>query len=290
MSVILSVNGISDHEIAYNPAVIIQEHRKIIAVRVENKYSDWQNPEQYDPHIMFFRRIGNTLRLLPDTPVFVKYEDPWATWITPASGPPQLLFGAVWVDLSAGLPVITTRLFLSPNVARLDPYSPFAEIRGMKDIRVCQLPDGRYAVFTRPVIENMFFGRIGFVIVDDIFEINEAVARAQLLKLDIDSADKVGPNEVYYESGVIKVICHIATMDTGGSLHYSANRFIVDPSRPFDTQIHLTQLCTRSDFPPAPAKTPLLTDVVFPGGTGGVGQSELYCGLSDSAVGVFNLN
>lgn len=284
---ILSVAGLKPTEIAYNPAVIIQDGQKIIAARVESRDSTWHDPDQYDPHIMFYQRAGDSLHLLPRSPVFVRYEDPWATWLTTSVGTRQLLFGAVWVDYSVSPPVITTRIFLAPSVQELDPFSPVVEIRGMKDVRLCQLPDGRLAVFTRPQFDDMFFGRIGFIIIDDLADLTSAVPQAALLKIDMDSSGKIGANEVLYYQNRLQVICHVATLGSARDLHYRAFHFSLDPDSPFTGQIHLSPLCCRSDFPTSLPKADYLEDVVFPGGIGSPQEQEFYCGLSDSSLGVF---
>lgn len=285
---LLTVKGLSKNEIAYNPAVILQGKQKVIAVRVESKDSDWQG-SNYDPHIMFYRREGSQLVLLPKTPIFIRHEDPWATWINSPFGPPELLFGAVCPDLSTSPPTVTTRIYLAPSVEQLDPYRPYLEVRGMKDIRICQLPEGKLAVFTRPTINHMFFGRIGFAIINSLPELPEAVKDAQLLNLNIDSSSIVGTNEVSFSSGQVQVFCHVATKSLDEAMHYSAYKFLVDPNNPFSQQIPLQQVCARADFPSCPAKTKFVEDVVFPGGTGGLRETDFYCGLSDAAIGVISL-
>jgi hypothetical protein len=305
---LLEVDGIRADEIAYNPAVIIQKNgnkiasgASIIAARVESLGSYWLS-EHYDPHVLFFTRQGNHLVLIPDTPIFRQYEDPWATWLTGKNKQPQLLFGGVLVDYSDKKPVITTQLHLAPSVQELNPDRFFMEIRGMKDVRFAQLPTGQLAVFTRPTTGNASPGRIGLKIINSLRDINnpKMIQDAELLKFDLGPDCKIGANEAFFveKTGLLHVFCHIATVDgtdfedESSPLHYAGYEFDVDPNAPFDKIIIPTLVAMRSDFPKntGNSKSPKFNDVLFPGGTGGPNQTEFYVGLGDARIGVINLS
>jgi len=308
--VLLDVIGIEPGEIAYNPAVIVQRNKHtvasgapVIAVRVENLNSDWLNPKLYNPHIMFFTRQNDALIPLPGTPVFLGCEDPWATWMRGKDREPQLLFGVVKVDFAGKEPVITTQLYLAQSVQDLRTENPIAIIRGMKDVRVAPLLDGRLAVFTRPLTGAAYPGRVGFAIIDSIEEIEKAVINAPLLPFSLDKNERIGVNEAY-EIGpsTLHVFCHIARVDPmqqdgrevfdfdRGIIHYSGYQFDLDPNHPYDDNIALHKVADRSNFPinSGPSKGKRYDDVIFPGGTGGLGQTQYYCGVEDAQVGVID--
>lgn len=303
-SKLLKVVGIKDDEIAYNPAVIVQKNKdrivggkKIIAVRVENLKSDWNNPDLYDPRIMFFFRERDRLLPIPDLPIFWGYEDPWCTWLTGKDGTPQLLFGGVKVDFENDRPLITTQFHLASSVQKLNPLKPILEVKGMKDIRVVQLKNGKLAVFTRPTTDKAAPGRIGFLMIDEIEELrdNRLIEKARLLPFDIDPKIKIGANEAHVNKKTIHVFCHLATADLGdfekGDIYYACYEFHVDPAHPFDKKISLKKVADRLDFPRNNliSKGVRFDNVIFPGGTGGLSEPELYVGVEDALIGVLNL-
>lgn len=305
---LLEVRGIGSSEIAYNPAVIVQKNVNkiahgvnIIAARIESLNSNWLNPKLYDPHIMFFTSLDDRLVPIPDTPIFRQYEDPWAAWLNGSNGKPQLLFGGVKVDYSGSKPVITTKLHLAPSVQQLNPNVPFTEIRGMKDVRFTELPNGQLAVFTRPTEGEAFPGRIGLIIIDNLNDIKnpETVRNAKLLKFNFESFCKIGANEAYFaeKTGLLHVFFHIATTDgndfddENSPIHYAGYEFEVDPKTAFDGVITPSLVAKRSDFPEntGNSKGARFNDVLFPGGTGGPDQKEYFVGIEDARIGVINI-
>lgn len=308
MGRLLTVQGLRDDEIAYNPAVIVQKNANkiaggvnIIAARVESLDSHWLDPKLYDPHIVFFARKDDHLVPIPDTPVFRQYEDPWATWVVGEDAVPQLLFGGVKIEYRGDKAVITTQLHLSPSVQELHPDRPFCQIRGMKDIRFAQLPNGRLAVFTRPTTGKAYPGRIGLTIIDSPHDLKnpETVHHAPLLPCTIDPNCKIGANEAFFveRTGLIHVFCHIATADGNdfddekSPIHYAGYEFDVDPKAPFDGVITPSLVARRSDFPQntGNSKGPRYNDILFPGGTGGSDQKQYLVGLEDVLIGVMDI-
>lgn len=316
---LLDVHGIKSGEIAYNPAVIVQKNinkiargANIIAARVESLDSHWLDPDIYDTHVIFFTQQDNILMPIPDTPVFPKLEDPWATWLSSSSGKPQLLFGGVKVEFNGKIPIISTQLYLAPSVQELDVNNPIAEIRRMKDIRAAQLQSGKIAVFTRPTTDEAFPGRIGFTIIENIQDIDKAVVYAKLLKFNLDKNVKIGANEAYSimkteSTGAVKemlnVFCHVAATDQTkkerneifdfekGPIHYSGYQFEFDPNHPYDDIITLHKIADRSDFPinNKSSKGERYYDVIFPGGTGGAGETQFFAGIEDARIGVIDI-
>lgn len=314
---LLTIIGIRPDEIGYNPAVIPQRGinqiatgQPIIAVRIENVKSSWLDPDTYHPRIMFFKRSGNCLHPLTNTPIFYQYEDPWATWIKSGDKVPQLLFGAVKFDSKNHL--VSTHLFIAENVRGLNKTNPVAIIKGMRDIRVTQIKNGQLAVFTRPTQGQAHPGRIGFTLINTVEEIETAVTKAPLLKFNLNIHTKIGANEAWTQtitnsSGIIQesihVFCHLGTTDPTRQndrlvhdfehdpIHYSGYEFNLDPQNPFAKPLTLRKIADRRDFPKNTllSKNILYKDVIFPGGTGGSDFSEYYAGVEDARVGVLDL-
>lgn len=319
MGRLLEVRGIKSGEIAYNPAVIVQKNTNkivqganIIAARVESLNSHWLDPNLYDPHVIFFTQQDNVLVPVPGTPVFYKFEDPWATWLDGPNDKPQLLFGGVKIDFNDKIPVITTQLYLAPSVQELNVDDPITEIRGMKDVRVTQLQSGKIAVFTRPMTGKAFPGRIGFTIIDNIRDIKKAISCVQLLKFNLDKNARIGANEAYaitktesigVEKELINVFCHIATTDPikqegneifdfeKGPIHYSGYQFELNPNNPYNDIITLHKIAERSNFPinDKSSKGEKYNDVIFPGGTGGPEETQYFAGVEDVRIGVIDI-
>lgn len=313
---LLTIVGIKPDEISYNPAVIPQKGnhittgQPIIAVRIENVQSSWLDPHTYHPRIMFFKRRGDYLLHLPNTPIFYQYEDPWATWIASGDNPPQLLFGAVKFDTKKHL--VSTHLFIAKSIHELNRNNPVAIIKGMRDIRITQIKNGKLAVFTRPTQGKAYPGRIGFTLINTIEEIETAVTKAFLLKFNLDMQTKIGANEAWTQkitnsSGKIQesihVFCHLATTDPTrqndclvydfehNPIHYSGYEFNLNPQNPFAKPLTLRKIADRRNFPEntSLSKNILYKDVIFPGGTGGANFTEYYAGVEDSRVGVLDL-
>ncbi len=313
MGSLLNVRGIKSGEIAYNPAVIIQKNTKIIAARVESLDSDWLDPEIYDPHIIFFTQRKNVLISIPNAPVFHKLEDPWATWLNGPNGKPQLLFGGVKIDFNSKIPVIVTQIYLAPSVQELDVDNPIAEIRGMKDVRATQLQTGKIAVFTRPTEGKAYPGRIGFIVIENIRNIERAVINAKLLKFNLDKNKRIGANEAFAitktsSSGMVQelihVFCHVATVDPikqkgkeifdfeKRPIHYAGYKFELNPNNPYDNIITLHKIADRTDFPVnnKSSKGERYGDVIFPGGTGGPKETQYFAGVEDARIGVIKIS
>lgn len=161
--------------------------------------------------------------------------------------------------------------------------NPVAEIRGMKDVRVTQLRNGKIAVFTRPTTGEAYPGRVGFALIDTLQQIEKA-ANVPLLTFQIDKDAKIGLNEAHEDGQEIFDF-------ERGIIHYAGYAFILDPNHPFDKIIGLHKVADRSDFPVnnKVSKGSRFEDVIFPGGTGGPGQTQYYCGVEDARIGVIDI-
>lgn len=154
----------------------------------------------------------------------------------------------------------------------------------MKDIRLCELEDGRILVFTRPQGETGGRGTIGFRFLDKLEALNaESLQQAKLLEHQFIPEEWGGANELHrLAGGKIGVLSHIARFDVNGGHHYYSTAFCFDPETGKYSPMKL--IAERKDFQPGPSKRPDLEDVIFSGGLVrlGNGKAELYCGVSDA--------
>ncbi len=305
---IIKVNGLKKNEIAYNPAVIIDDingkKETILALRVEDKKSFWLG-EIYNPHIRFFKFENNIINPIRNAAIFEMLEDPFATWYL-ESGKKKLLFGAVFVDRINKLnPQVTTRFYTTDSVMNLNPkQEPIAIIHDMKDIRLVQNPDdGKFFILTRPTKgDKVGKGRIGFMTIDDLKDLNDQIVnRAKLLPIaGIDIKEKIGSNEVHYinikNKSRLLVYSHIARCNgddwENDNLCYQAMRFIFDPKSPFD-QIIIPEIILSTEMVDGhkEGKYSRTTDVVFTGGKGTQFNEKLipglvFYGIGDNSVAV----
>ena len=153
----------------------------------------------------------------------------------------------------------------------------------MKDIRLCELADGRVAVFTRPQGKKGGLGKIGFIILDSLRDLcADTVLEARIYDSFFCPDEWGGANEVHLlRSGLLGVVGHMAYR-AEGELHYQAMAFVLDPRTGEHTAPRV--VACRDDVSSSPAsKRPDLRDVLFTGGIvrRGNGQATLYTGVSD---------
>lgn len=161
---------------------------------------------------------------------------------------------------------------------------------GMKDIRLCQLPKGDIAVFTRPQGVKGGRGQIGYFEVSDLSELSEAnINAAPLLPLFLPE-EWGGANEIHVlDENHLGVLGHIAAFEPEEIRHYYAMTFVLKPSTRTVAQVKI--LATRADFLPGAAKRSDLEDVVFSGGLlrHGQGSATLYAGIGDAEAQALTL-
>ncbi|GAB3830252.1 DUF1861 family protein [Dactylosporangium cerinum] len=278
------IPGVGDR-LAYNPCVVRQGGRTLLAVRVESPDSYWRDESSWDPEIRFYERTPGGWRPAPGTPVFTGAEDPFAAWVLGRDGTPVLVFGVVSLDYRQDPPMVVTRFHAAPDVERLDPGGAFLEVPQMKDIRLLQRGDG-LAVCGRPQGGTAGRGRVSLIMAEDYTELSpELIAKAHVFHDQVAEDTKLGVNELYDLGDRIGVLGHIAVGEEGGPQEYAGAWWTIDPAACTATAPRV--IAMRSDFPPAPPKRPDLTDVVFPGSleTLDGGLARVYCGLSDATIG-----
>ncbi|MGN5375034.1 DUF1861 family protein [Sphingomonas hankookensis] len=245
--------------------------RTVIAGRVEARDSEHSTA-------IFFEEAGGVWHPVDGAPRFA-LQDPFVTFI---GG--ELVFGGVEVRFGAGEPEWWTVFHRGPDIFDLKLF--FAGPQGMKDIRLCELADGRIGVFTRPRGRKGGRGTIGYTEVASLDALGiEAIDAAPMLTGMFHPLDWGGVNEAHLlANGEVGLIAHIAYFedDTMYSLrHYYAAAFVFDPAS--HGWRDLAILAGRGQFAPGAAKRPDLVDVVFSSGidvAGGV--TRLYAGTSDA--------
>ncbi|MEV4140365.1 DUF1861 family protein [Dactylosporangium sp. NPDC049742] len=278
------IRGVGDR-LAYNPCLIRQGGRALLAVRVESPGSYWRDRSSWDPEVRFYERTGDGWQEAPGTPAFTAAEDPFAAWVLGPDGSPVLVLGVVSLDFGTDPPGVVTRFYAAPDVERLDPARPFAEVPGMKDIRLLQRRDG-LAVCGRPQGGTAGRGRVSLILTDDYTQLSaELIAKAHIFHDQVAEDTKLGVNELYDLGDRIGVLGHVAVGEEGGPQEYAGAWWTIDPAACTTTAPAV--IAMRADFPPAPPKRADLTDVVFPGSMEVLdgGAVRLYCGLSDASIG-----
>ncbi len=280
-------------KIAYNPTLIVTGGEHVLAVRVESRDSHWLDEATWDPEVWFYRQTAEDQweRAL-DAPRFTAAEDPFATWVTNSGGQRVLVFGHVTLDRTTGpRPTGLTRFYQAASWDRLDPSAPFAEVRDMKDIRLCQLADGSIAVCGRPRGGQAGRGKVTYSRLTSLSELtHDAVWSAAILPGMIPEDRKIGNNELHLlPDGSIGVLGHIALGEEEHDMRYTVATWSINPDTGVATKPQ--ELVERSDFPPTEPKLPRLADVVFPGSLERLGGDtwRLYAGLGDSGVGAIDL-
>jgi len=279
---IIPVAGMPGFDV-YNPSVpFMSDGEWVIAGRVEKRDSE-------DSTVFFFREEGGVLSPIADAPQF-KLQDPFVAIIDS-----EIVFGGVRVIWENGKIVSwVTDFYRGKSIYDLKYFASGPD--HMKDIRLLGLPDGKIAVCTRPLGEEVLkaygsIAMIGFVVVDSLDQISpEVLANAPVLPRSFLPREWGGANQLHLlNNGLIGVIGHIAYMehldDGGHEKHYYSSAFALDPATRYVTPTKV--ICARDCFPPGGAKRPDLKDITF---TSGIirrdgGTAVIYTGLNDCQIG-----
>jgi len=262
------VDGLDVYNIS---APFVSAGRRVIAGRVEPRDSEHSLA-------VFFEEVGGVWHPIPDAPRFA-LQDPFVTFIGGA-----LVFGGVAVRFGEGLPIWWTEFYRGTDIFSLERC--FAGPQGMKDIRLCELADGRVAIFTRPRGTRGGRGTIGYTEVASLDALTvEAIDAAPMLRAMFHPLDWGGVNEAHLlANGEIGLIAHAAYFEDDtihSARHYYAVAFVFDPAE--RRWRDLKVIAGRRQFGPGAAKRPDLADVVFSSGIEQVGGvTRLYAGTSDA--------
>lgn len=263
--------GVDGRDVYNITAPFVSAGRRIIAGRVEARDSQ-------ESIAVFFEERDGIWHPIDGPPRF-RLEDPFVTHISGA-----LVFGGVEVGHVDGTLFWRTNFYRGSDIFTLRPC--FSGPIGMKDIRLCELADGRIAVFTRPRGAKGGRGTIGYTEVATLDALTiEAIDAAPMLEDMFHPLDWGGVNEAHLlETGEIGLIAHAAYYVDDilyGVRRYYAVAFVFDPATRQWRDYRI--IAARDQFGPGPAKRADLVDVVFSSGIECLGSvTRLYAGTSDA--------
>lgn len=265
--------GVEGYDV-YNISPAFQwDGETYIAGRVEKRENEFSM-------VRFFKKTGEDeyTAVLPEM-TFNLLQDPFVTVIDG-----QLILGGVQIVSD---PLHSNRIIswhtcfykgTALNELKLFAIGP----SHMKDIRLCQLADGRVGCFTRPQGRKGGRGRIGYIEFESLDHVNgEEMLDAHIYHTHFLPEEWGGANEVHLlKNGKLGVVGHIARRDEEG-LHYQGMCFAFDPKTKEHTPLQV--IACRKDMSKGPSKRPDLIDVLFTGGIvrNNDGTATLYTGVSD---------
>ena len=279
-SALLNMAGVGKRDIYNITAPFRSDGQWIIAARVESRVSELSTT-------MFFGLgDGGTWFPIKFSPLYPGLQDPCICRLGS-----ELVLGGVRfpITLEDGSDGWRMEFYRGNSIHTLRKF--FVGPDGMKDIRLCALPDSRVAVLSRPQGRVGGLGKIGFVVLDSLDDLRaDVVQRAPIFENQFRDEEWGGANEVHLLSnGLLGVLGHVARFDVHKNRHYYPMAFALDPQTHANSPIRI--LATRSLFPPAPHKRTDLADVIFSGGLirNWDGTADLFAGVSDAAAGVIRI-
>ncbi len=225
-------------------------------------------------------RTGNDWYPIPKSPVFEMTEDPFVTTIGD-----EIIIGGTEVTKEKGKTNYHAAFYRGSSLENLQKFAVGPE--GMKDIRLTQIADGRILVITRPRGEIYGRGKIGYIFIDKLEELermlhNKEIIKEGLIENLFSPSEWGGANELYpLKNGKVGVLGHVAFSDRNDNKHYYPVTFLFDPITKEASSIKI--ILTRSDLPEGPAKRSQLKNVIFGGGLirHEDGTADLYMGVND---------
>jgi len=294
--VIVLIDGIGDRD-SYNLAMV--GSGKILAFRCEERSSVARFRRLYHPAVLFARPHNAHWKIDTALAPFDMMEDPFC--FTAKTGrTTHLIFGGVTIRRQGREIIPQTMFFRGTSIETLEREA-FAVIDNMKDIRLLQLPDGRFLLMRRPWGGAYGRGRITLHMLDSLDDLRDVKHELPILAVLDDCADIanwVGVNEGHLltaRDGTVYVglLGHMAFADRNGK-HYAACTYTIKLSDILDNTVH--KLCpriiaTRGCFADGPSKTKGLHDVVFPGHLEHLAgrRYRLWAGLSDARIGTIEV-
>lgn len=263
---------IQGQEDIYNITAPFQwEGKTWIAGRIEARDSEYSR-------IGFFEEAGSEWVEMPMEPLYL--QDPFVARIGE-----ELILGGVEVfddEENPGHLNYRTVFYRGEGIKTLKRFACGPD--RMKDIRLCEMEDGRILALTRP--QGVIGGRgtIAWRFLESLEELNaKNLENAKLMENQFIPEEWGGANELHpLADGRIGVLSHIARFDDEGNRHYYSTAFCFDPNT--GAYSPMKMIACREHFKPGPYKRPDLEDVIFSGGILrlGNGRAELYCGVSDA--------
>lgn len=271
-SSLIRFKGVADGKDIYNiTAPFESDGRKYIAGRVEARDSEYSE-------IVFFQQEEDGWMAQKDVQP-LQLQDPFVTRIDG-----QLVLGGVEVfedHENPGQLNYRTVFYRGKSIRDLERFTHGPD--RMKDIRLCQLKDQRILVMTRPQGAVGGRGKIAYMIIDSLEQLNiEKIEQAEVLEGQFLPDEWGGCNELHLlKNGKAGILSHVAKYDKAGNRHYYATVFCFDYVSGIYSPMHI--IAIRDNFQEGPSKREDLKDVIFSGGLiRKNGMAELYCGVSDA--------
>lgn len=272
---ILHFSGVNGCDV-YNISPVIDNDGKLtIAGRVEAR-------DAHDSQIIFFQEKKGIWDPIHGTPSF-QLEDGFSTRIGN-----EIIFGGnkFYKDPLIDDPKnisYQTAFYRGKDLPSLQEFAVGPE--GAKDNRIASL-NGHIGVITRPQHGSNGRGKIGYLEIDNLKDINpKNLLRARIIENQFIAEEWGGANYLLpLKDGNILVYGHIAYEDEQNSKHYYAIKFIYNPKKHYASPIEI--ILTRENFPKGEAKTSKHEDIVFFGGMANYNRkTTTFCGLSDAGAG-----
>lgn len=274
----LQFSGVDGQDVYNITAPFLIGNRTVIAGRVEKR------EKLADSQVMFFEEKDGVWSPIDDAPTF-KLEDGFVTKIGD-----ETIFGGVEVYPSSvknkpNEVSYRTVFYRGHDLSSLEKFAIGPD--RMKDIRLVSLANGHIGVFTRPQGGKNGNGRIGYLEIESLKDLNEEnLLNAKIIENQFALGEWGGVNDLHLlKDGKIGVVGHIAYIDKKKIKHYYAMAFVYDPETHLSSPIEI--IATRENFPAGGEKNTKLADVIFPSSLvfGADGKVTLYAGLSDAEAG-----
>lgn len=278
----LRFSGVGENDVYNITAPFRIGGATVIAGRVEARNA------RADSHVLFFEKENGVWVPANGAPT-LWLEDVFATRI----GDETIVGGVeVYLNPTTSNPHgvgYRTVFYRGRDFPSLQQFAVGPDI--MKDIRLAPLANGRIGVCTRPQNGRNGRGKIGYVELQRLEDVNaQNILSAKIIENQFTSEEWGGANELHpLPDGRIGIIGHIAYQDAQGDKHYCVMSFVYDPKTHRASPIEI--IAIRKNFPAGDAKMPELADIVFPGGLvrHSDGTATLYAGLSDAEAGRITL-
>lgn len=271
-SSLICFKGIKDGKDIYNiTAPFESDGKKYIAGRVEARDSEYSE-------IIFFQQEEDGWEAQKDMEP-LQLQDPFITRISH-----ELVLGGVEVfedEEKPGSLNYRTVFYKGSSIRNLERFAKGPD--RMKDIRLCELEDGKILVMTRPQGAIGGRGKVAYTIIDSLEELNiENIENATVLEKQFLPEEWGGCNELHLlKNGKIGILSHIAKYDEEENRHYYSTAFCFDYTTGKYSPMKI--IAIRDNFQEGPSKRDDLKDVIFSGGlVRKDGVAQLYCGVSDA--------
>lgn len=280
---LLAFEGVSGYDVYNTSTPFLYEGKKYLFGRVERR-EEWANSTVR----LFAEKEEDEWEVVPESMIY-QLEDPFVVTLQG-----EFVLGGTRVDYSRGkLAGFCGVFYTGKDPFHLRYYTTGP--RGMKDIRMVELEDGRIGVFSRPRGEHVrqLYGSesvVGFTIINHISELDDKVPEQARVVEGLFGKDEWGGcNQCFLlkegKVGVIGHRCYHERQNGVDQQVYLNIAFVFDPETYRASDIKV--IGTRKSHPPQPEKRADLADCVFPSGIclREDNRANLYSGVVDTAEG-----